>query len=126
MSKKKKVIEALFQECQKKKNMVFHNDLVKSICQKIGFGNPFDATKLDDKSKIPDLLKREDYTIIHLGKGFHQFLKGIDKAFHTFEPIREEIDWEYQKSVLNEYNTSESNILSVANKHPTMVFKLLG
>ncbi|MCS6938722.1 MAG: hypothetical protein NZM94_05585 [Roseiflexus sp.] len=35
--------------------------------------------------------------------------------FHEFERIDEEIEWSYRKSLLNECNASESNILSVAN-----------
>lgn len=32
-----------------------------------------------------------------------------------FEPIQTKIEWKYKKSLLNLYNTSESNILSIAN-----------
>ncbi len=35
--------------------------------------------------------------------------------YHRFEPVTERQDWPYQKSLLNNYNTSESNTLSVAN-----------
>jgi len=114
-SKKSQVIEQLFNVCKQKNNFVFHNDIVKDISRKVGFGNPFDATKLDDKSKLPDILLANDYAIIHLGNGFHKFIKGINKVYHNFEPIQKEIDWEYKKSILNQYNTSESNILSVVN-----------
>ena len=114
-SKKDQVIEELFKICKKKNNFVFHNDLVKDICQKVGFGNPFDVTKLDNKTKLPDILVKNDYAIIHIGSGSHMFIKGIDKVFHDFEPIQKTIDWNYKKSLLNQYNSSESNILSVAN-----------
>jgi len=115
MSKKNEVIEELFKICKKKGNFVFHNDLVKDVCKKVGFGNPFDVTKLDNKTKLPDVLVKNDYAIIHLGSGKHQFIKGIDKVFHEFEPIQKTINWTYKKSLLNLYDTSESNILSVAN-----------
>jgi hypothetical protein len=56
-----------------------------------------------------------DYFIIHLGEGKHQFVKGIKGGFHTFENIKDKdiIEWKYKKSLLNDYDTSESNILSV-------------
>lgn len=114
-SKKDKVITAIFKICKSKNNYVFHNDLVKSICKKVGFGNPFDVTKLDNLKKLPEILVRNDYAILHKGKGEHQFIKDISKVFHTFEPIQKKINWKYKKSLLNQYNSSESNILSVAN-----------
>jgi hypothetical protein len=114
-SKKDQVIEELFKICKKQGNYIFHNDLVKDICKKIGFGNPFDVTKLDNKTKLPDILVKNDYALIHIGSGSHKFIKGINKVFHDFEPIQKTIDWEYKKSLLNQYNSSESNILSVAN-----------
>ncbi len=114
-SKKDQVIEELFKICKRKNNFVFHNDIVKDVCKKIGFGNPFDVTKLDNKTKLPDILLKNDYAIIHIGSGKHKFIKGIDKVFHNFEPIQKNIDWQYKRSLLNQYNSSESNILSVAN-----------
>ena len=53
--------------------------------------------------------------IIHLGGGKHKFVKGIDKGFHKFEPIADKhtFTWKYRQSILNEFDTSESNILSV-------------
>ncbi|MDR2651051.1 MAG: hypothetical protein LBC68_01875 [Prevotellaceae bacterium] len=114
-SKKKLVIEKLFNICKRKNDFVFHNDIVKDICREIGFGNPFDVTKLDNKTKLPDILIENDYAIIHIGSGKHKFIKGINKVFHNFEPIPRNINWEYKKSILNQYNSSESNILSVAN-----------
>jgi hypothetical protein len=54
-SKKDKVIEELFTFCRQKNWFVFHNDDIKKICEKIGFGNPFDVTKLDDKTKLPKI-----------------------------------------------------------------------
>jgi hypothetical protein len=37
-----------------------------------------------------------------------------------------QIDWEYKKSLLNQYNTSESNILSVANNQRILHHFLFG
>jgi hypothetical protein len=88
---------------------------VKSVCVEIGFKNPFDVTKIDNISILPKTIREKDYALIHIGKGQHKFIKGIDKLYHTFEPIEEQHDWMYRKSLLNDYNTSESNVLSVAN-----------
>lgn len=101
--------------CIKRNNFIFDNTLVKETCKKIGFGNPFDATKIDNTEKLPTLMKENDYFLIHLGEGKHQFVKCINYGFHKFEIINsDEIkEWSYKKSILNEFDTSESNILSV-------------
>ena len=125
-NKKSQVIEQLFQICKQRKDFVFHNDIVKDVCKEVGFGNPFDATKLDSKEKLPDILLKNDYAIIHVGNGYHKFIKGIDKVYHNFEPIQIIIEWEYNKSLLNQYNTSESNILSVANNQRILHHFLFG
>ena len=115
MGKKQEVITEIFNVCQKNGNNTFDNELVKTISKKVGFGNPFDATKLDNTQKFPEILLKNDYFIVHLGGGKHQFVKGIDKGFHKFEAIDPEntYDWKYRQSILNEFDTSESNILSV-------------
>ena len=125
-SKQNQVIEELFKYCNQNNNFIFHNELVKDFSKKIGFGNPFTATKLDNKKQLPDILLENDYAIIHLGSGFHQFIKGINKIYHEFEPIHKKVDWEYKKSLLNQYNTSESNILSVANNQRILHHFLFG
>ncbi|MEW6095539.1 MAG: hypothetical protein AB1567_03295 [bacterium] len=116
-NKKQKVLSEIFQICKKRNNLVFDNELVKIISKKYSFGNPFDATKINSSDKLPDVLKEEDYFIVHIGKGKHKFVKGIKKGFHAFEKIAKDkiFDWKYRKSILNEFDTSESNILSVAN-----------
>ena len=77
MNKKQQVITELLQTCLSNNHFIFHNDLVKEISLKYGFGNPFDTTKLDDTSKFPPLMKDLDYFLIHIGNGYHQFVKGI-------------------------------------------------
>jgi len=99
---------------------------VKEISKKIGFGNPFDATKLDNKNLLPEIMIENDYALIHLGGGNHQFIKGIDKVYHKFEPMQNTIQWDYKKSILNEYNSSESNTLSVANNQRILHYFLFG
>ena len=112
---KKQVISRIFALCQERGNFVFDNTLVKQVALELKFGNPFDATKIDNKSLLPQVLRDNDYALIHLGNGRHQFVPGIDRFFHSFEPVTEVIDWPYRRSLLNDYNTSESNVLSVAN-----------
>ncbi|MBM3324077.1 MAG: hypothetical protein FJY66_00250 [Calditrichaeota bacterium] len=116
MGKKQDVISDIFQACKRKGNFIFDNDTVKRVCKKHGFGNPFDATKLDSTSIFPQILLGEDYFLLHLGGGKHQFVKGIQYGFHRFEEIdpADVLTWKYRPSVLNEIDTSESNILSVA------------
>jgi len=126
MSKKNLVLTEIFLNSQETGNYIFDNELVKSISKKYNFGNPFDATKIDNKNKLPDILLENDYAIIHLGSGKHQFIKGIEKVYHDFEPVENTINWEYKKSLLNEYNTSESNILSVANNQRILHYFLFG
>lgn len=117
MGTKKEVIAEIFRRCKEKKESIFDNTLVKQVCKEYGFGNPFDVTKLDSTSKFPQILLDEDYFILHLGKGRHKFVKGICNGYHSFEEIKEDciFDWKYRKSILNEFDTSESNILSVAS-----------
>lgn len=115
IKKKHLILEVLLKRCQEQNKLVFHNDLVKEICREYHFGNPFDITKLDSGDKLPLLFLAQDICLLHLGKGWHQFIYGIDKLYHAFEPMQDSIEWKYRKSLLNEYNNSESNILSVAN-----------
>ncbi|MBI5599733.1 MAG: hypothetical protein HY890_08380 [Deltaproteobacteria bacterium] len=117
MGIKQDVLSEIFDTCKRKKNLVFDNALVKEISKKHSFGNPFDVTKLDDTSRFPQVLLDEDYFVLHLGGGRHKFVNGIKKGFHAFEEIgaKDIFDWKYRKSILNELDTSESNILSVAN-----------
>lgn len=116
-NKKHRAIAEIFKVCESRKDLIFDNNLVKSVCQKHNFKNPFDATKLDSSNKLPAILKEKDYFIVHLGKGKHKFVKGINIGFHAFEEIEKAniFDWEYRKSILNEFDTSESNILSIAS-----------
>ena len=114
-NKKHLVLLDLYNHCQKENNFIFHNDLVKDFSKKNKFGNPFDATKLDSKDKFPTLFKEQDICLLHLGNGNHKFIKGINKLYHKFEPIQKSVRWEYKKSLLNQYNDSESNALSIAN-----------
>lgn len=46
-SKKKQVLQKLFEECQQSGQWQFDNALVKRVCADLGFGNPLDVTKMD-------------------------------------------------------------------------------
>ncbi len=117
MNKKQKVLTEIYKICSKKNDFVFDNELVKKISKKYRFGNPFDATKIDSTERLPKIMLDKNVFIVHTGKGKHKFVKGINNAYHIFEKIDDSniIQWQYRKSILNEYDTSESNILSVAS-----------
>ncbi len=66
---KKDVITEIFKICKKKNNFIFDNNLVKTISKKYNFGNPFDVTKLDNINKLPDILIKNNYALIHFGNG---------------------------------------------------------
>jgi len=87
MGKKKNLLVALFEYCLKTGNMVFDNALVREMAAQHDFGNPFDATKIDNSAELPEPLRAADYFLIHLGKGRHRFVKGIQHGYHAFEPI---------------------------------------
>lgn len=114
-SRKTQVLLKLLEICQERNDFRFHNDQVKDIARQVGFGNPFDVTKLDNLNLLPQALLDLDLAVIHLGKGFHAFVKGTRHVYHAFESITDEVDWPYRRSLLNNYNSSESNTLSVAN-----------
>ena len=132
------VLTLLYRWCRYRGNLVFDNDEVRRVCDKIGFGNQFDVTKLDDSADLPHALVAEDVFVVHLGSpgpqqgkrrrrrqpgegrrrkppARHQFVHGISNGYHEFEPISEghHYNWPYRRSILNNINTSESNILSV-------------
>ena len=119
--RKQTVIERLYALCQERGDMTFDNDEVKVICEEVGFGNPFDVTKIDSSVQLPQILHRNDVFLVHLGgqgrgrPARHRFVPGIANGYHEFEPVPEECryQWRYRRSILNNINTSESNILSV-------------
>lgn len=125
-SKKTMVLERLYEICKERGEYEFDNNLVKQISSQIGFGNPFDATKIDNKNGLPQRLLNEDVAILHLGDGRHKFIHGVDNIYHDFEPISEHICWNYRRSLLNQFNSSESNLLSIANNQRILHHFLFG
>ncbi len=86
MSKKQNVLKDLYLNCKKQRKFTFDNEDVKEFCKKHNFGNPFDVTKIDNTNILPDVMKKDDAFIVHLGKGGkHKFIKGISKGYHEFE-----------------------------------------
>ena len=116
LSKKQTVITELYAICKNRGNLEFDNEEVKAVCARVGFGNPFDATKLDNSAVLPRALVDDDVFVVHLGRGRHQFVYGIAVGYHEFESIPEErrYQWPYRRSLLNNINTSESNSLWAA------------
>lgn len=114
VSKKKQVLADVFAHCENANDYTFDNALVKEYCKKHKLGNAFDVTKIDNSSLMPEQIFEKGYCVAHLGNGNHKFIRADEHWFHKFEEIEtEEIIWPYRKSVLNETDTSESNILSV-------------
>lgn len=117
MGKKQDVLTELYAQCQQRNDFVFTNEDVKAAAQKFEFKNPFDATKIDNSSVLPHILKDDDVFVVHLGKGKHKFVQGIKQGYHSFEaiPAERRYQWPYRRSLLNAVNSSESNVLSMAN-----------
>jgi hypothetical protein len=120
VSRKKQVLQALFEICQQRNDWYFDNDEVKRVCAKYRFGNPFDVTKVDTASDLPDSIREQGFCVVHLGQGRHAFIKELQKWYHVFEDIEEHevIQWRYRKSLLNDLDTGEAAVLSfVYNQH---------
>lgn len=120
LNKKQTVITRLYEMCLARGNLIFDNHEVRQVCIDVGFGNHNDATKIDNSAGLPARLLQDDVFIIHLGRegkgsGRHRFVTGIASGYHQFEEIPDErkYPWRYRRSILNNINTSESNILSV-------------
>lgn len=114
MSKKNKVLVALYELYKQGKiGETFTNEEVKAVSKKMGFANPFDATKIDHSKLLPKVMRDDDCFITHLGKGKHRFLKGIGNAYLRLEDL-EPREFKYEKSLLNEVDSSESNLLFTA------------
>lgn len=113
--RKKQLLADLFERCCARGDMTFTNEEVSEIAERLEFKNPFDAVKIDQISKLPDIMREADSMFIHLGKGNHMFVRGLSVGFHQFEPVPNDnkFPWRYRPSILNEMDTSESNILSV-------------
>ncbi len=115
VSKKGIVVDKLYSMCKSRKNFEFSNDDVKTVCAEVKFGNQYDVTKLDSSSALPESLVADDVFVVHLGRGIHKFVRGIDIGYHKFESVLPDnnYQWYYRPGMLDNINTSESNILAV-------------
>lgn len=116
LSRKQQVLETLFQECQQRGNMEFTNEDVRRVALRVGFGNPFDATKVDTREILPDSIRQQGYCLAHIGRGRHVFIPELPHWYHDFETIDtdEVIRWRYRKSLLNNLDRGEASTLSLA------------
>jgi len=113
-SKKKRLLVRLYSECVRRGALEFGKEEVREAARAVGFGNPFDATKVDHSDLLPDELRRDDIALVRLGKGRFTFVRGIRRVYHALEPVQEKIKDDYTPSLLNHTDTSESSILSTA------------
>lgn len=113
--KKKQLLADLFERCRARGDMTFTNKEVSEAAKRLEFRNPYDAVKIDQISKLPDIMRDADSMLVHLGSGGYMFIRGLSVGFHQFEPVpnNKKFPWRYRPSILNEMDTSESNILSV-------------
>lgn len=113
--KKKQVLAGLFSRAMKTGEMVFGNEELVRASAAVKFRNHNDVVKIDRSDLLPSNMREQDYFLIHLGSGFYKFVRGLSVGFHQFEPIPPEcvFPWKYRRSVLNQIDTSEANILSV-------------
>lgn len=109
------VVDKLYNICKSRKNFIFSNDDVKTVCAEVKFDNQYDATKLDSSLILPESLVADDVFVVHLGQGIHKFVHGIDIGYHKFESVLPDhkYQWYYRPGMLDNINTSESNILAV-------------
>jgi hypothetical protein len=120
LSKKQQVLERLFLQCQQKRSYKFSNSDVKQVAAAVGFGNPFDATKVDSQEILPQSIRQKGYCIAHIGRGRYRFIPELQNWYHYFEdiPSEEVIEWRYRKSLLNDIDRGEASALSLAfNQH---------
>jgi len=120
LSKKQQVLERLFLQCQQKRSYKFSNSDVKQVAAAVGFGNPFDATKVDSQEILPQSIRQKGYCIAHIGRGRYRFIPELQNWYHYFEdiPPEEVIEWRYRKSLLNDIDRGEASALSLAfNQH---------
>lgn len=115
-SKKKLVLATLFKESQKSGKPRFSNKDIKKVCEKVGFSNQFDVTKVDHSHLLPEEMLSAGYCVAHLGEGKHQFIPALKQWYRQLEEItaEETEDFKYIPSLLNHTDSSESNAISVA------------
>lgn len=115
MNKKHQVIETILRQMLNDgvSPLIFDNNRVKEVSGD-SFRNQFDATKFDTSDRLPLFLREEDYFILHLGDGRHQFVRGIAQGYHSFEAIADSdaiVHWPYRRSLLNDVHLNASSLV---------------
>lgn len=112
---KKQTLMKVYEHCVEKGNFKFGNSLVKQLTG-TDFANQFDATKIDTSAVLPEELREKDMFIVHLGRGWHQFVRGIQHGYHELEEVVPEnvYIWPYVPGVLDRTDGSEAGVLSLA------------
>jgi hypothetical protein len=112
---KKRTLMMVYTHCEQTGDMRFSNALVKRLTGE-EFSNQFDATKIDNSAALPDELKEKDLFIVHLGGGWHQFVRGIRYGYHELEDVAPENirEWPYVPGILDRTDASEAGVLSLA------------
>jgi hypothetical protein len=112
---KKRTLMMVYAHCEQTGNFRFNNALVKRLTGE-ELSNQFDTTKIDTSAMLPAELKERDLFIVHLGKGWHQFVRGIAHGYHALEPVSADDvhDWDYVPGILDKTDDSEAGVLSLA------------
>ena len=115
IAKKREALSVLFSNAMETGQMVFGDKELRDASMSADFKNHHDVVKVDRSDLLPCNMRKGDYFLVHLGRGFYKFVRGLSVGFHQFEPIPPEcvFPWRYRRSVLNQVDTSEANILSV-------------
>jgi hypothetical protein len=119
MSKKEPALDELWMRVKvAQPSFEFSNDLVKEVCAKTGFKNPFDLTKIDTSEDLPRSFVQDDVFVVHLGggrstNGKHRFVRGVQFGYHALEeptlPLEEK---RYTKTLLDDIDNGEAATLS--------------
>ena len=105
----------MFSRAMKTGNMIFDREALKEASRCVEFQNYHDAVKIDSTKFLPKCMLEQKCFLIHLGESRYQFVHGLNIGYHDFEPIPPDcvFQWKYRRSVLDQVDTSEANILSV-------------
>ena len=112
---KKRTLVLVYADCAQRGDLRFNNALVKKLTGE-EFSNQFDATKIDRSESLPKELKDQDLFIVHLGKGWHQFVRGVNTGYHELEEVPAERvrTWRYYPGLLDGTDASEAGVLSTS------------
>ncbi len=112
--KKQRVLSDLWQTVRVKgEQYIFSNSQVEELCRKHGFQNKYDLTKIDASDILPENMVDDDVFIVHLGRGMHRFVKGIEKGYHNLEAPLKTINIDYVKHHLDSLDAGEAGLLSL-------------